>query len=59
MINIIQKPQIKIYRNGNYDRVATWKPVLQRQVVDTLLKMDYWISKHEWPSTEEARSVLE
>ncbi len=43
------EPSIRIYRDGNYDFVATYRPVVLRQIRTTALKIDHWFVHHEWP----------
>jgi hypothetical protein len=44
------KPRIKIYRDNQLDRAATYGPVVKRNVANLLNKIDYYIVNNKWPS---------
>ena len=42
--------QIKVYRDGRLSRMETYGPVVKREVIGFLNKVDYWIGNYgQWP----------
>ena len=44
------QPTLKIYRDGQYDVIATYRPVIRAHVRTQLAKIDHWFVHHEWPT---------
>jgi hypothetical protein len=44
------KPTIKIYEQGRYDLLATYKPVIKRELISLGNKIDYFFVNNKWPT---------
>lgn len=44
------KPTIKIYEQGQYNPMATYKPVIKRELLNLCNKIDYFFVNHKWPT---------
>lgn len=53
-MKMIQKlqPKFKIYRDGQVDLRATWKPIITKRVVAFGRKVDYFFVNSRWPKIE-------
>ena len=50
MFKLNMTPEIKIYRNGQFDALATYKPVIRRKLIEVGNKVDYLFVNGRWPT---------